>query len=1189
MLMGIKKLKIINFKSYVGEHMIGPFDRLSCIVGPNGCGKSNIMDCISFVLCYPIKLLRSISYSDLISIGEDKTAVKLYIDDYSICREIDKRGVFVYYYNNEKVAEETYKNILKEKNISSELRNLVFQGDIDFVASKTPLELTRLVEELSGSIKYKKQYDELSKKYNDMSIECVKVYETRKEALQSIKDAKCSKENKKKVKALEFEKDEIMLQLRLASLKESEDSIKTLENEIITIKENNKIEEEKYFEEKIKETDKERLTAQKEYIKAKRTLSKHREDENECKIYLLNNEINANEGLEKTKIIHHEMKEIKNKISVYQKTIIEKEKDLESSKRILGLYKNEREQKEKKLNDIVTPYELENMKDKYQSEIVDEQEEINNFNLNLKPLEERCKSTKKKIKELKSKKEEYEKERKIREERVKEEENKIKGIKNTIKELEERIKNDRQNYEVIIQKEKEKNEEFKQIMTKILAEDKIKKENERKTKILETVNVLKTLFKGIKGRFIDLIEPTQKKYEIALSVLMGANDQSVIVENENTAFKAISYLKDKKMCRLTFLPLNILKGKKIDKNSINEYRKKGTVIEAIETIKFKEENRSAIEKVLGNSLIVEDIDLGAEISKKLRNPISTQTGVLFHKSGFITGGGSKNSKFQNKEHEKLLENRNKILTELNNLFEKKKAFGHIEIIVNKISTLEEEIKEIESTEDISKDIHLLNESLDKLQTSLSEDEQKIEKILKRSEKLILNIQKKEQKIFGNLFKKTGIKNLHELDIKNIYEEKNYQAEMMIRKIEREIFNMNQEIENLTERNEKLQLKKNTTTITEVEDTKRKQKTLETLIQQEEKRLINLENNLNSAKSKYEDIKNNYNQIVKEKNNTINIIVQIENNLENKIEEFLEIIKSSIIEEIKIPLKNNKTLTEEIGTKLINSENNKECFENIKIDYTKMKKDIKYNGRLSEIIKEIDTLIPTITEDATPINYSTHIKNYEETRKKVLQQKQKFQEIKTKRIELFLECFNIISNEISTIYKKLTKNEEYEGSAHLVLENKIIPFESGIKFHVMPPKKRFREMRFLSGGEKIMASLSFILSFHKYKPSSFYIFDEIDSALDLNNVQNIANYLRLSNIQFILISLKPLLTQYADSLIGVYKKNNKSNILTYRLNNENYLKDNSDEIKNEDESKINKENEEDKSISECIKDIEISEK
>src|SRR4051812_7755707 len=101
----------------------------------------------------------------------------------------------------------------------------------------------------------------------------------------------------------------------------------------------------------------------------------------------------------------------------------------------------------------------------------------------------------------------------------------------------------------------------------------------------------------------------------------------------------------------------------------------------------------------------------------------------------------------------------------------------------------------------------------------------------------------------------------------------------------------------------------------------------------------------------------------------------------------------------------------------------------------------------------------------------------------------------------------------------------------------MPYLSGIKYHAMPPLKRFRDMEHLSGGEKTMAALALLFAIHSYQPSPFFVLDEVDAALDNTNVARIANYIydhAAPGMQFIVISLKNGLFQNSEALVGIYR-------------------------------------------------------
>ncbi|EOB14666.1 Structural maintenance of chromosomes protein 1 [Nosema bombycis CQ1] len=196
------------------------------------------------------------------------------------------------------------------------------------------------------------------------------------------------------------------------------------------------------------------------------------------------------------------------------------------------------------------------------------------------------------------------------------------------------------------------------------------------------------------------------------------------------------------------------------------------------------------------------------------------------------------------------------------------------------------------------------------------------------------------------------------------------------------------------------------------------------------------------------------------------------------------------------------------------------------------------SNLNKINSQISELVPSIKHSKKSQNYEKILKNYEEAKKKAMDSRKKMNEIKRERSSIFMKCFEIVSSEIGKIYQEISKNEFTKGNAYLVLDNPTEPYLEGVRYHVMPPTKRFREIGHLSGGEKSMAILALMFSINKFMPVPFFILDEFDSALDNTNVGRMVDFFIKCNVQFLVISLKPILFQYADSLVGVYQDPNE---------------------------------------------------
>lgn len=146
-----------------------------------------------------------------------------------------------------------------------------------------------------------------------------------------------------------------------------------------------------------------------------------------------------------------------------------------------------------------------------------------------------------------------------------------------------------------------------------------------------------------------------------------------------------------------------------------------------------------------------------------------------------------------------------------------------------------------------------------------------------------------------------------------------------------------------------------------------------------------------------------------------------------------------------------------------------------------------------------------------------------------------------RLEKFMDGFSRITLKLKEMYQMITLG----GDAELELVDSLDPFSEGIVFSVRPPKKSWKNIANLSGGEKTLSSLALVFALHHYKPTPLYVMDEIDAALDFKNVSIVAHYIkeRTKNAQFIIISLRNNMFELADRLVGIYKTNDCTKSIT----------------------------------------------
>lgn len=190
-------------------------------------------------------------------------------------------------------------------------------------------------------------------------------------------------------------------------------------------------------------------------------------------------------------------------------------------------------------------------------------------------------------------------------------------------------------------------------------------------------------------------------------------------------------------------------------------------------------------------------------------------------------------------------------------------------------------------------------------------------------------------------------------------------------------------------------------------------------------------------------------------------------------------------------------------------------------------EMQPNLRAAELFKDVLARIKANDED------------YNDSKEKFARVNESFEKVRTNRRKAFMKAFNHVSEAINDVYVALTKDEAHPhgGNASLsLIGNAMDPFLGGVKYIASAPSKRFRQIGSLSGGEQTMAALALLFSVHSFKPSPFYIMDEIDAALDNANVKKVAEFIksRSKNFQCLVISLKDLFYSEAEALVGIYR-------------------------------------------------------
>lgn len=267
------------------------------------------------------------------------------------------------------------------------------------------------------------------------------------------------------------------------------------------------------------------------------------------------------------------------------------------------------------------------------------------------------------------------------------------------------------------------------------------------------------------GKLIDIPE----KYLVATDIALGASSNFLVVDDENAALNAIDFLKDRKLGRATFFPLNVIKGKYVNNEVIDDIKNINGYIGVLsDLIDFDPKYRNIVENQLGQVVVV-DNERTLNIIGKLINykyKVVSLDGEILHVGGSITGGTSKKNTMLNEKNEL-----NKLKSELQKMDIK------IKDLTDEVNDITNNMEELEERENVlNKYVILLNDELFNKKTNLSRLNEEHKNVLSelegindmKSNKLDDHLMKLMEKI-NNLSKN---RELIEKDIKLITKEKN---------------------------------------------------------------------------------------------------------------------------------------------------------------------------------------------------------------------------------------------------------------------------------------------------------------------------------------------------------------------------------------------------------------------------------
>lgn len=1185
--MFLKSLEIRGFKSFADKTEVSFNKGITTVVGPNGSGKSNISDAVRWVLGeQSIKTLRGGKMEDVIFAGTqyrrpvglaqvaitlDNSDSELPIDysDVTISRRLYRSGESEYYINNSKCRLKDIQELFMDTGIGKEGYSIIGQGKIDAILSGKPEDRRKLLEEAAGIVKFKTRKEEAERKLINTEQNL-----TRIEDILSTYEERLGPLEIERNKAKEFLK--LSEELKIKEINLILYNIKSLEERILFIKKN--IDK---FNDEMNKYEKEKEELKSQFDELEEEMEKFNKDIEREKSDYYNKQWEHKDIISKMEILNERISNLK---SVIDKNSIDI-KNLEHKKESFYKEKNLKEKELEKFQMDQTSLNINIVK--LENYILSLNKEISTDKQILDNLKKEQIDVAGKISELKNSNIIYKNEVEELKKKISHIKESCVGYANSIKinsNTKNILKEEREKLSICIVEHEDEIKSSRREISKLniqLKEQEIKfKNNNKKLNTLEANrNILANLdkeyegyTKTVKNLMHDLskglleiekqhchvlgeIVDVPKELEVAIEIALGASISNIITKDETTAKKLISYLKENRLGRATFLPLDIVRGKKLDlypeiKNI------KGYLGIASELINYNNIFNPIIQYVLGRTIIAKDLDCAIHIAKasKFKFKIVTLDGEIVNAGGALTGGslyGKNTGIISRKRHIEEIElevekskeeiskvaydikNLNKIIKELDDKCLNLKDeihYKNIEItkIDGKISAIEME------TEKLNKNLSVSTEEINVISKTLKYKESQTEEFYKNIDLYIEKEKENNEKIRNLEFK------LKDRD-KLIEDNKENLTELRIKKagLDEIVNNKISELSRISKEGEAIDIKIETLK----KEIEKSEETYQSSLKNIEENKMKIEHVLRSL----EVLKNAYESKEVEK---IKVKESIDK-YKNKLEEMNLLIANKEKEIHKEQISHTKYVTEKENVYLkLNDE--------FQITYAEALEYAIENFNLKEFKLDIQNLKEGISKLGV-VNLGA-IEEFEDIRDKFKFMNNQKEDLISAREEL-MQVINDMTGKMKVMFNenfnKLRKyfNETFQelfkgGRADLLL-GEGDELSCNIEINVEPPGKKLQNINLMSGGEKGLSAIALLFAILKMKPTPFCILDEIEAALDDANVVRYADFLRAfsNNVQFIVITHRKGTMEASDVMYGVtMQEKGISKVVSIQLNN-----------------------------------------
>ncbi|MBR3532895.1 MAG: chromosome segregation protein SMC [Clostridiales bacterium] len=1185
--MYLKKLELQGFKSFP-EYTLIEFDRgMTAVVGPNGSGKSNVTDAVRWVLGeQSVKSLRGGKMEDVIFNGTSvKKAMNYaevtmtldnsdkYVDteytELEITRRLYRSGESEYQINKVNCRLKDITNLFFDTGLGKDGYSIVGQGRVDEILSPKSEDRRRVIEEAAGITKYKARKDEAERKLASTEQNLLRIDDRLNSLAERVGPLKEQSE-----KAAEYHRSYELLKqtdmgLLVRRINDANQAMGDYVNVLAQVKEEIKTQEDRYLE--LRNSNSELTTRSEqldEEIENKRQelsdlteimhelSSEIKVDEQKVASIKAKIELEASAGNEINEDIARLTNEYKGRLKKADELL---DRANEQKDRTESL-ENEREKliasfkdSEKSLEELRQVIEEKN------SQINDAQGKINTAQGQITTLVDRIKELTENRKASKSIKEELDQKITEAEKLWRQMMEKEGEVTSDIQTRQDKLTDVRKEESELLDKHETLTRTFLQDRSKLQT---LKDLESRKAGYQESVGRLmdyadkdpkvKKMITGIIGDLISV----DSKYTTAVEIALGSAIHNVVTPKEQDAADLIRILKDNRMGRVTFLPIENIRGRDIDSRLLQSAsREAGFIDVASNLVKNDKKLDDIVSNLLGRIIICEDMDSARSIARAVSHQVKiiTLEGDSINAGGSLTGGSVRKDSvgvLGRADHIKQLE-KSIIKTE------------------QELGVLEAQRQEVDSKiGDIEKELGQLDVQLKYFSVERAKAEAEYRNLGERRKELDESVTE-------------GEKQLHEISSEKLrLEDDIAEYTQIIKEINNEITDVRENI-GISDK----QSKEFNDELDRLRDRISESKTTSEKILAERNGVLNLASHI---KEELESRKKNLEDSLEQRKADAEELDAIITGMESKrlkggahhkqFEELSGVIKtlSSEKEEIDGSLKGffeKQSEVNDILTRLREKENGiisknekhindidmskNRLWEDYEVTYDNIKDSVTPAPNINEAVKTVTSLKNKI-KALGPVNlnsieeYREVSSNYEfisSQRDDIMKAKTDLEKVISDLLsemkEQFIKNFTTINENFKTVFTDLFNG----GSAEILLSDADDVLNCAIEIKAQPPGKKLQSLTLLSGGERCLTAIALLFAILQLRPSPFVILDEVEAALDDVNVSRFTDFVRRYTVksQFILVTHRKGTMEACDRMYGVtMAERGISKILSMRI-------------------------------------------